>query len=75
MLGIALMVVAAFLNAAASVLQRRAARDEPESAGFSIRMLWDLVRRPVWALGVATMIAGFLLHAVSISLSRISSLI
>lgn len=66
------MVVAAFLNAAASVLQRRAARDEPESAGFSIRMLWDLVRRPVWALGVATMIAGFLLHAVSISLSRIS---
>lgn len=66
------MVVAAFLNAAASVLQRRATKDEPESAGFSWRMLWDLARRPVWFLGIFTMICGFVLHAVSISVSRIS---
>ncbi|WP_295142786.1 DMT family transporter [Saccharopolyspora sp.] len=72
MLGVLLMVVAAFLNAAASVLQRRAAKEEPESAGFSWQMMWDLARRPVWFLGICTMIFGFLLHAVSISVSRIS---
>lgn len=71
-LGICLMVLAASLNATASVLQRRAARSEPESAAFSLEMFADLVRRPVWLLGILSMLAGFLLHAVSISVSRIA---
>lgn len=71
-LGVVLMVVAASLNASASVLQRRAAKDEPESAGFSLSMFVDLVRRPVWGLGILTMLSGFVLHGVAISLSRIS---
>jgi drug/metabolite transporter (DMT)-like permease len=66
------MVVAALLNASSSVLQRRASRREPASAAFSLEMLVDLARRPAWALGVAAMISGFLLHAVSISVSSIA---
>lgn len=66
------MIAAALCNALASVLQRRADRAEPESAEFSIRMFADLLRRPVWSLGIATMIVGFVLHAVSISVSRIA---
>ncbi|GEL20535.1 DMT family transporter [Pseudonocardia asaccharolytica] len=66
------MLVAALLNALASVLQRRTTRDQPESAEFSIGMIRDLLRHPVWLLGICSMIAGFVLHAVSISLSRIA---
>jgi len=66
------MIVAASLNATASVLQRRASRKEPESAEFSLRMLLDLAQRPVWLLGILTMLAGFVLHGVSISVSRIA---
>jgi len=72
MLGIALMVVAAVCNAAASVLQRRASRTEPASAEFSLRIIGDLMRRPAWLLGVGAMVTGFVLHAVSISVSRIA---
>lgn len=66
------MIVAALLNALASVLQRQANRGEPESAAFSLGMLVDLVRRPVWLLGILAMAAGFVLHAVAISVSRIA---
>lgn len=72
MLGVALMLLAALCNASASVLQRRASKAEPSSAEFSLHMFVDLVRRPVWLLGIATMLAGFLLHAVSISVSQIA---
>lgn len=66
------MLAAALSNASASVLQRRATRDEPDSRAFSLRMFLDLARRPSWVLGITAMIVGFLLHAVSISLSRIA---
>lgn len=72
MLGIALMVIAAVLNASASVLQRRATRDEPGSAAFSLSMLVDIARRPVWVAGILAMITGFVLHGVSISLSQLA---
>ncbi|MBN9110856.1 MAG: DMT family transporter [Pseudonocardia sp.] len=70
--GLVLMVVAAALNATASVLQRRAARDEPPSRSFSPQMFLDLVQRPAWVFGVLAMLGGFVLHAVSISVSRIA---
>lgn len=67
-----LMLAAAFANASASVLQRRATKDEPDSRAFSLRMFLHLARRASWFLGITAMIVGFLLHAVSISLSRIA---
>ncbi len=72
MLGIALMVLAATLNAIASVLQRQAARAEPERKAFSLAMFSDLLRRRVWLLGISAMLAGFITHAVSISVSEIA---
>lgn len=66
------MILAALLNASASVLQRRGTKAEPESAAFSLGMLADLARRPAWVFGILAMISGFLLHAVAISLSQIA---
>ena len=71
-LGIFLMVLAASCNASASVLQRRASRHEASSAQFSLRMFWDLVHRPAWVFGILTMLTGFVLHAVSISIAPIA---
>ena len=52
MIGVVLMLAAAFSNASASVLQRRATKDEPDSRAFSLRMFLDLARRPSWFLGI-----------------------
>lgn len=71
-LGVVLMLVAALLNATASVLQRHAAKKLPQLSAFSPTMLLDLARHPSWTLGIATMTAGFVLHGVSISVSRIA---
>ncbi len=67
MLAVIFAVLAAAANATASVLQRKAARDEPEDRAFSIGLLWDLVRRPVWVAGVCTVLLGFFLHAFAVS--------
>ncbi|GAA3379355.1 DMT family transporter [Streptomyces sannanensis] len=57
MLSVALAVLAAFLNAVASVLQRRAAAVEPATVTANGRLSWlvRLVRRPVWLAGAAAM--------------------
>lgn len=72
MLGIGLMLLAALCNASASVLQRKASKKEASSEQFSLHMFWDLARRPVWLFGILTMLTGFLLHAVSISIAQIA---
>ena len=72
MFAVFLMIVAAALQASASVLQRKAARDEPESRAFSLSMFLDLIRRPSWVFGILAMLTGFVLHGVSISLSQIA---
>lgn len=66
------MLAAALCNASASVLQRKANKKEDASAQFSLRMIWDLAHRPAWVFGILTMLIGFLLHAVSISIAPIS---
>ncbi len=71
-IGIVLMLVAAACNASASVLQRKASRKEARSEQFSVHMLWELAHRRVWVLGIVTMLTGFLLHAVSVSIAPIS---
>ncbi|MCA1835958.1 MAG: DMT family transporter [Actinobacteria bacterium] len=61
-LSIALAILAAVANATASVLQRKAARNERDSRS-GLAMLWDLARQPVWIGGIAAVIVGFLLQA------------
>jgi drug/metabolite transporter (DMT)-like permease len=55
-----LAVVASFFTATASVCQRFGARSDGEVTGFDIGILFRLARRPVWLLGVASLILGFI---------------
>lgn len=63
LLSIVLAVLAAAGNATASVLQRKGARRQPGSLGTSPKMIFGLIREPVWFGGVAAILAGFLLQA------------
>jgi MFS family permease len=71
-LAIALAVLGAAGNASASVLQRKAARDEPDANSFSIALVWHLAHRPVWIAGIASVIVGFLLQVVALGNGPIS---
>jgi drug/metabolite transporter (DMT)-like permease len=53
-----LAVAASFCTATASVCQRLGARSS-EAAGFDVWLVFRLARRPIWLLGVASMILGF----------------
>jgi hypothetical protein len=57
---ILLAVVASFCTATASVAQRQGATSIQTTGGFDIRLIFRLARRPVWLLGIASMIGGFL---------------
>jgi len=69
MLGVLLAVLASAMNAAASVLQRKADRDE---SSFGWRMLLDVARRPAWWAGIGSVVLGFALQAVAPALSPVS---
>ncbi len=56
---------AAVLLAVGFVLQQRAAEQEPPSLRLSPRLLVDLAQRPRWLLGIAAMVGGQVLGAVS----------
>lgn len=60
-------VLAAVANAVSSVLQRKADREEPSQDNLSLRLILDLLHKPVWFLGVLGVIAGFLLQAAALS--------
>jgi peptidoglycan/LPS O-acetylase OafA/YrhL len=53
-----LALAASFCTAMASVCQRLGARSY-EGAGFDVWLVFRLARRPVWLLGLASMILGF----------------
>jgi hypothetical protein len=71
-LSVPLAVLAAIANALASVLQRKAARERPESESHNWRLVWSLLHRPIWFGGVAAIIAGFLLQAVALGNGQLS---
>jgi drug/metabolite transporter (DMT)-like permease len=52
MLSVIFAVLAAVSNAMGTVLQRRAALIVPQADGFQLRLMWDLLRTPVWAFGI-----------------------
>jgi drug/metabolite transporter (DMT)-like permease len=56
---ILLAVAASFCTATASVCQRLGARRH-ETAGFDVGLVFRLARQPVWLLGMASMILGFI---------------
>jgi drug/metabolite transporter (DMT)-like permease len=58
---ILLAAAACCCTAAASVCQRKGAKNS-QTSGFDIRLMFRLARRPVWLLGIASMIGGFILQ-------------
>lgn len=72
MIAIVLSLVASGMNAMASVLQRRANREQSGQQGSMLHMLLDLVRRPAWLGGIAAMVTGFALEAGALTLGSIA---
>jgi drug/metabolite transporter (DMT)-like permease len=56
---ILLAVAASLCTAMSSVCQRQSARSS-QTAGFDLWLVFRLARQPVWLLGIASMILGFL---------------
>jgi hypothetical protein len=65
-------LLAAFSNALATVLQRRAALTVPQSQGVRLGLILDLLRRPVWLAGVLTVIAAGVWQAVALATGALS---
>jgi drug/metabolite transporter (DMT)-like permease len=61
---------AGLANATGNVLNRKAARDEPSSLQFRLRMFADLAHRPAWLSAVGMMIVSFALAAAGLELPR-----
>ncbi|MGC2484716.1 MAG: DMT family transporter [Acidimicrobiales bacterium] len=57
---------ASLFTAASSVCQRLGAKETEHGAAFSVEILLRLIRRPVWLLGIASMISGFILQIVAL---------
>lgn len=64
-------VLAAGANAASSVLQRKAHREHPIQ-GSVVAQAVAVLRAPVWLLGIAAVVLGFLLQAAALSQGAIS---
>jgi drug/metabolite transporter (DMT)-like permease len=63
---ILIILAAAFLLGLGFVLQQRAAQLAPPDELLSYRLLLDLVRKPVWLAGIASMVGGQVLGAVAL---------
>lgn len=62
-LAVLLAVAAACSNAASNVIQRLTNRDEPQARTLSLRLIADLLHRPLWFGGLAAVTVSFLLQA------------
>ena len=60
-------VLAGCANASSSVLQRKANSTEPAEDNLSFRLIMDLLRYPIWFLGILSVMAGFGLQAAALS--------
>jgi len=65
--------VAAFGNAVANVMQRKASLEQDPDRPFGAGLLVELVRTPTWILGFSGMVASFLLQAVALGLGQLSA--
>lgn len=72
MLSALLAVLASMANAAASVLQRMAARRLRGSDAAGIRMVWRLAHQAPWLGGIGAMLCGFLLQAAALATGPIA---
>lgn len=73
MLSYVLAFLAGLVNATGNVLNRKAARDEPEQAEFRLRLITDLMHRKIWLAAVGMMIISFALAAAALGTGQLAS--
>jgi drug/metabolite transporter (DMT)-like permease len=66
-------LLAAIANASGNVLNRKASRDEPAEDRFSLRLVKDLLRTPVWLGAVGLMTLSFILASVALGTGELAS--
>jgi hypothetical protein len=69
---VVLALVASCFTALASVAQRRAAAPAPGEMSLSWRLVGYLLHRPVWFLGIASMILGFIFQVQALRVGSLS---
>jgi hypothetical protein len=67
-----LAVASALSNALTSILQRMGVEDAPEEDTLKLSLLTHAIKRGVWLLGFAFMVASFLLQSVALHLGSLS---
>jgi hypothetical protein len=65
-LAIGFALTSAFFTALSTSVQHQAAGSAPDSVGGMWHLLWHLTQRPVWVLGQALGVAGFITHALAV---------
>jgi drug/metabolite transporter (DMT)-like permease len=74
LIGFGCAAVAAFGNALANVMQRKASLEQPPDRPFGVRLLLDLVRQPTWLIGFSGLVGSFVLQAVALGLGQLSAI-
>jgi len=69
---VVLALMASGFTATASIAQRSAAASAPEKLSFNIHLVGYLLRRPVWFLGIASMILGFVFQILALRVGTLS---
>jgi drug/metabolite transporter (DMT)-like permease len=69
---VGLALAASGFTALASVAQRQAAKPAPDELSFNWRLARYLIHRPVWFLGIASMILGFLFQVEAFRIGSLS---
>src|SRR5215469_14170619 len=73
MLSYFLAFLAGLVNATGNVLNRKAAREEPDQAEFRLKLITDLMHRKVWLAAVGMMIISFALAAAALGTGQLAS--
>jgi drug/metabolite transporter (DMT)-like permease len=69
---VVLALMASACTATASIAQRQAAASAPEKFSLNIHLVGYLIRRPVWFLGIASMILGFVFQILALRVGTLS---
>jgi drug/metabolite transporter (DMT)-like permease len=69
---VALALMASASTATASLAQRQAAASAPEKFSLNLHLVGYLLRRPVWFLGIACMILGFVFQILALRVGTLS---
>ncbi|MYW09478.1 hypothetical protein GT034_14100, partial [Streptomyces sp. SID2563] len=72
MIAVLFAVLTALSNGSASVLQRRAALDVPQTEAMRVSLIGHLLRQKVWLAGIALVIVAAVCQAVALATGPIS---